>query len=255
MAALMKKQRSEFAHLLAKKEPPQPQHDAELAKLKTFAKNVPQLYAEITHRKSVPQASKSGTCTAPTGQPVPDRTTPKIKGVMCRKFGGQELRAGFEDFILEYEQAIATEALLHQSRWTYQIKASVLVNFLEDKVARFFHSNVSQRRIKKSDFSCDDFMTKLWVEFGCKLNQVQLNMRLTCHKHPKDSWSEYLDYLKYVNRQMADDHSLLLVETFCSNACPELSSTLTPRVDRSNTNYLLEADRILSLLPKTRACK
>ncbi|OWZ06852.1 Ty1-Copia Retrotransposon protein [Phytophthora megakarya] len=252
----MKKLRSEFAHLMAKKEPPQPQHDAELAELKTFAKNVPQLYAEITHLKSALQASKGGTFTAQTGQPVPTRTTPKIKDVMCSKFGGQEvyptLGAGFEDFILEYEQAIATEALLNQSRWTSQIKASVLVNFLEDKAARFFHSNVTQWRIEKSDFNYEDFKSKLRVEFGCKLNQVQLNKRLTCYKRPQDSWSEYLDYLKYVNRLMAGDHSLLLLETFCSNACPELSSTLTARVDRSNSNYLLEADRILSLLVNLR---
>ncbi|KAE9362081.1 hypothetical protein PF008_g405 [Phytophthora fragariae] len=51
---------------------------------------------------------------------------------------------------------------------------------------------------------------------------------------------------------MTGDHSLLLLETFCANACPELSNTLTAQIDRSNLNYLLEADRMLSLLVDLR---
>ncbi|EGZ19372.1 hypothetical protein PHYSODRAFT_464921, partial [Phytophthora sojae] len=186
----------------------------------------------------------------------PTRTTPKIKDVLCRKFGGNEvypgLGSGFEDFILEYEQAISTESLLNHSIWTSQIKASVLVNFLEDKAARFFHSNVTQWRVEKADFNYIDFKAKLCAELGCKLNQVQLYKRLTSSKRPQDSWTEFLDYLKYVNRLMTGDHSLLLLETFCVHACPELSNTLTAQIDRSNLNYLLEADRILSLLVDLR---
>ncbi|KAI9912638.1 hypothetical protein PsorP6_006490 [Peronosclerospora sorghi] len=51
---------------------------------------------------------------------TPTPTTPRIKDVVYCKFSGQEvypgLGAGFEDFILEFEQDIATEALLNQSQ-------------------------------------------------------------------------------------------------------------------------------------------
>ncbi|POM76510.1 Integrase catalytic core protein [Phytophthora palmivora] len=250
--------RAGFAQMMAT----QPQLRAELAELRSNAMATPQLYTEIANLKSALQAAKTG---APTAPPVPPpaqiaaRTTPRIKDVICRKFSGQEvypgLGAGFEDFTLEYEQAISTETLLNQSRWTSQIKASVLVNFLEGKAARFFHSNVTQWRIEKPDFNYDDFKSKLKAEFGCRLNQVQLFQlckRLTASKRPQDSWSEYLDYLKYVARLMTGNHSLLLLETFCANACPELASTLIAQIDRSHGNYLLEADRMLALLVDLR---
>ncbi|GMF23529.1 unnamed protein product [Phytophthora lilii] len=139
--------------------------------------------------------------------------------------------AGFEDFILEYEQAIHTEALLNQSRWNSQLMASVLVNFLEGRATRFFHSNVTQWRIEITDFTYDDFKTKLNTEFGCKLNQVQLNKRLTSVMRPQDSWADYLDNLKYVARLMTGNPNLLLLETFYANACPDLASTLISRID------------------------
>ncbi|KAE9352955.1 hypothetical protein PR003_g4119 [Phytophthora rubi] len=89
-------------------------------------------------------------------------------------------------------------------------------------------------------------------EFGCRLNQVQLCKRLTSGKRPQDSWSDYLDYLKYVSRLMTGDHSLPLLENFGANACPDLTSVLVPHIDRSNGNYLSEADRILALLVDLR---
>jgi hypothetical protein len=120
------------------------------------------------------------------------------------------------------------------------------------KAARFFHSNVAQWRTEKPTFNYDDFKTKLKSEFGCRLNQVQLCKRLTSSKRPQDSWSEYLDYLKYVAHLMSGDHSLMLLETFCANACPDLADTLIARIDRSNSNHLMEADRTLALLVDLR---
>ncbi|GMF54571.1 unnamed protein product [Phytophthora fragariaefolia] len=101
-------------------------------------------------RSGAPAAGAPPVPGAPSAPTAPARTTPKIKDVICRKFEGQEvypgLEPGFEDFILEYEQALYTESLLNQSHWTSHIKASVLVNFLAGKTARFFHANMTQWR-------------------------------------------------------------------------------------------------------------
>ncbi|KAE8898637.1 hypothetical protein PF005_g16097 [Phytophthora fragariae] len=175
---------------------------------------------------------------------------------MYRKFDGQEVYPGrgsdFEDFILEYEQALYTESLFNESRWASQIKTSGLVNFLAGNAARLVYSNVTQWRTENIDFNYENFKGNMKPEFGCRLNQVQLCKRLTSGKRPQDSWSDYLDYLKYVSRLMTGDHSLPLLENFGAIACPDLASVLVPHIDRSNGNFLSEADRILALLVDLR---
>ncbi|GMF46484.1 unnamed protein product [Phytophthora fragariaefolia] len=128
MAAEMEKMRSDFAQLMSRQAAAKSLHDAELAELRAHAQDAPQLHAEIVQLKITIHAMRSGAPAAgvppvpgaPTAPTAPARTTPKIKDVMCRKFDDQEvypgLGSGFEDFILEYEQALYTESLLNQSR-------------------------------------------------------------------------------------------------------------------------------------------
>ncbi|POM81750.1 Alpha-tectorin [Phytophthora palmivora] len=133
----LEKIRTGFAQMIAA----QPQLRAELAEIRSNAMATSHLYPDITNRKSALQATKTGVFTAP---PVPPpaptvaRTTARTGDVICRKFMYPRLGAGFEFFILEYEQAISTETILSQPRRTSQIKASVLVNFLEGKATGFF---------------------------------------------------------------------------------------------------------------------
>ncbi|POM62752.1 Sp110 nuclear body protein [Phytophthora palmivora] len=136
----LEKMRTGFAQMIAA----QPQLRAELAEIRSNAMATSHLYPEIANRKSALQTTKTGVFTAP---PVPPpaptvaRTTTRTTDVICRKLVGNKcilVGAGFEFFILEYEQAISTETLLSQPRRTSQIKASVLVNFLEGKATGFF---------------------------------------------------------------------------------------------------------------------
>ncbi|KAJ8503411.1 hypothetical protein ON010_g19092 [Phytophthora cinnamomi] len=204
MAAEMEKMRFDFAQLMSRQAAAKSLHDAELAELRAHAQAAPQLHAEID--------------------------------VMCRKFDGQEvylgLGPGFEDFILEYEQALYTESLLNQSRWTSQIKASVLVNFLAGKAARVFHSNVTQWRIENPDFNYENFKGKMKSEFGCRLNQVQLCKRLTSGKRPQDSWSDYLDYLKPSVRMPARTSQVFSLLALIAQTELPLRSRPHPRTTR-----------------------
>ena len=61
-----------------------------------------------------------------------------------------------------------------------------------------------------------------------------------------------MDYLKYVACLRTGNHSLLLLEIFCTTACPDLANILITRIGRSNNNYLLGAEYALSLLVSLR---
>ncbi|GMF25153.1 unnamed protein product [Phytophthora fragariaefolia] len=242
MVTEIEKMRAGFAQMMTA----QPMLQAELAKLRSNATATTKLYAEIANLKTELQTAMARPSPAPPAPPETSttvRTTPRIKDVLCRKFSGQEVYpgvgSGFEDFILEYEQAIATESLLNQSRWTLQIKASVLVNFLEGKAARFFHSNVAQWRTETSNFNYDDFKSKLKSEFGCRLNQVQLCKRLTSSKRPQDSWSEYLDYLKYISLTLSspDTSGSAPTDELGAVICMDLKTDLKP--DRNGHRHVL----------------
>jgi hypothetical protein len=141
MVTEIEKMRAGFAQMMTA----QPMLQAELTKLRSNATATNQLYAEIANLKTEVHAAMDRATPVPPAPPATSttvRTTPRVKDVLCRKFSGLEvypgLGSGFEDFILEYEQAITTESLLNQSRWTLQIKASVLVNFLDGKGSTLF---------------------------------------------------------------------------------------------------------------------
>ncbi|OWZ02737.1 hypothetical protein PHMEG_00025654 [Phytophthora megakarya] len=74
---------------------------------------------------------------------LPSLKKSKIKHVRCSNFEGNDvysgLGAGFENFIHEFEHPIKTEELVNGSTWSDELKASVIVNFLEEKAFRYYH--------------------------------------------------------------------------------------------------------------------
>ncbi|KAJ8524908.1 hypothetical protein ON010_g16208 [Phytophthora cinnamomi] len=168
---------------------------------------------------------------------------PKLKDIHCRRFNYKEeypsLGAGVEDFLKEFEAAVRIERLLNESTWSSELKASVLGTFLEGQASRSYHEFAGDKAV-----TYEEFVTYLKKEFGCRLSQYELGKRLDTGKRAGDTWTEYLTYLKFVQRLLEGDNSRLLLETVCNNACPERKPTLLAKVDVSNINYGQELDKI-----------
>ncbi|ETO65832.1 hypothetical protein F444_16905, partial [Phytophthora nicotianae P1976] len=173
--------------------------------------------------------------------------SPKLKDIHCRRFDGKEeypgLGAGLEDFVKEFEAAIRMERLLNKSTWSTELKASVFGTFLEGQAARAYHDFVGSR-----DISYEELMGHFKKEFGCRLTQYELSRRMDTAKRSGDTWREYTTYLKYIERLMDGDQSQLLLETVCSNVCPEIKATLLSAIDTANTNYMQELEKVVDLL-------
>ncbi|KAG2775691.1 hypothetical protein PC129_g21127 [Phytophthora cactorum] len=92
----------------------------------------------------------------------------------------------------------------------------------------------------------------LYSEFICKLSHLELNNRLNCFKRLGDSWNEYLEYLKFIENLMDGDNTLLLLQAFGKNACPELAEQVYAKVNLTNPDCLAEADRASALLYQLR---
>ncbi|OWY94327.1 Mitochondrial Carrier (MC) protein [Phytophthora megakarya] len=183
---------------------------------------------------------------------------PKIKDVRCSNFKGNEiypgLGAGFENFIHEFEHAIHTEELVNGSTWTNDIKASVIVNFLEDKASRYYHKKNSewQRRHDDANMPYSDVKRAMRAEFGFKLSQLELSTKMRCNKREGDSWHEYLEYLNFIESLMEGDQTKMVIEVFGNNACPDLAPTLLSSVPDDTQDYIVETDRMERLLYKLR---
>ncbi|KAI9911352.1 hypothetical protein PsorP6_008948 [Peronosclerospora sorghi] len=78
-------------------------------------------FAEIKYLRTRRHAAQAGARSGSSSTTL-ILTTPRIKDLVCSSLAARKY-TGFEDFILELEQAIATEALLNQLQWTTQIKA------------------------------------------------------------------------------------------------------------------------------------
>lgn len=134
----------------------------------------------------------------------PSPKKPKGKDIKCRHFDGTEvypsLGAGFEYFIKEYEHSLHTETLLNGSTWTDELKASVIVNYLDGQASRYYHQKNSewQRSHPGKNIPYDTLEVLLQAEFGCMLSHLELNDRLKCFKRAGDSRIQYLEYLKFI---------------------------------------------------------
>ncbi|OWY95926.1 hypothetical protein PHMEG_00033934 [Phytophthora megakarya] len=73
------------------------------------------------------------------GPPSPKK--PEIKDGCCSNFKRNEvypwLGAGFDNFIHKFDTR--TKDFVNGSTWSNDIKASVIVNFLEGKASRYYH--------------------------------------------------------------------------------------------------------------------
>ncbi|GMF61724.1 unnamed protein product [Phytophthora fragariaefolia] len=191
-----------------------------------------------------------------TAPPSPKK--PKIKDVRCSNFKGTEvypgLGAGFENFIHEFEHAIKTEELVNGPTWTNELKASVIVNFLEGKASRYYHKKNCewQRRNGGQSMPYDGVKRAMRAEFGCKLSQLELATKMQCSKREGDSWHEYLEYLNFIEGLMEGDQSKMVMEGFGNHACPELAATLLSSVSEDAADYVLETDRMKRLLYKLK---
>ncbi|KAF4140972.1 hypothetical protein GN958_ATG09820 [Phytophthora infestans] len=184
----------------------------------------------------------------------PSPKKPKIKDVRCSNFKGNEgypgLGAGFENFIHEFEHAIRAEGLVNGSTWTNDLKASVIVNYLEGKASRYYHKKSSewQRRHDGENMPYSEVKRAMRAEFGCKLSQLELSTKMRCNKRESDSWHDYLEYLNFIEGLMEGDQTKLVMEVFGNHACPELAATLLAAVPEDTTDYATESDRMKRLL-------
>ncbi|GMF54260.1 unnamed protein product [Phytophthora fragariaefolia] len=176
------------------------------------------------------------------------RPKPKIKNVRCSNFKGNEgypgLEAGFENFIHVFEHAVRTEELMNGSTWTGDLKASVIVNFLEGKASRYYHKKNLEWQCRHN---CDSMpysgVTRaMRAEFGCKLSQLELSTKMQCNMHEGDTWHDYLEYLNFIESLMEGDQTKMVMEVFGNNACPELAPTLMSSVPDDTTDYDVETD-------------
>ncbi|KAE9052590.1 Retrovirus-related Pol polyprotein from transposon TNT 1-94 [Phytophthora rubi] len=221
-----------------------------------------QLQSELSELKKqlatrAPRAPSTSDTSMETAPPSPKK--PKIKDVRCSNFKGNEvypgLGAGFENFIHEFEHAIRTEELVNGSTWTDDLKASVIVNFLEGKASRYYHKkNLEwQRRHSGGSMPYSDVKRAMRAEFGCKLSQLELSTKMQCNKREGDTWHDYLEYLNFIESLMEGDQTKMVMEVFGNNACPELAPTLLSSVPDDATDYVVETDRMKRLLYKLRA--
>ncbi|EGZ12979.1 hypothetical protein PHYSODRAFT_512080, partial [Phytophthora sojae] len=210
---------------------------------------------EAARDASAPFPSMSDT-SMETAPPSPKK--PKIKDVRCSNFKGNEvypgLGAGFENFIHEFEHAIRTEELVNGSTWTDDIKASVIVNFLEGKASRYYHKKNSEwlRRHNGDSMPYSDVKRAMRAEFGCKLSQLELSTKMQYNKREGDTWHDYLEYLNFIESLMEGDQTKMVMEVFGNNACPELAPTLLSSVPDDASDYVAETDRMKRLLYKLK---
>lgn len=68
------------------------------------------------------------------------------------------------------------------------------------------------------------------AEFGCKISQLELRMKMRCKKRERGSWHEYLQYLNFIERLMEGDQTKMIMEVVGNHAYLELSATLLSSV-------------------------
>lgn len=88
--------------------------------------------------------------------------------------------------------------------------------------------------------SYDALKKSMKTEFGCKLSQFELDSNMNCVKRDGDSWGDYLEYLKCIERLMDEDHTRKY-NTFCKKVCPEQEPLATMSINEDADVWLVKS--------------